>query len=145
MDAPSLYVFQSGKHQGESVEKVFESDPSFLYWLYKKLEQERVSEKRNRLEEALDELFARANSLEPEKVCPFCREKKVKYFLLPDNGKISDGLVCCDDEDCRKYLSNLRPGRMLGISFAAIEKVQRGEVKKFVAFLKRMAQVSCLI
>jgi hypothetical protein len=142
---PSLYVFQSGKYVGQPVEKVFEKDPSFLYWLYKKLEEEGSNGKKNRLEEALDDLFARAFSLVPSKICPFCRERKVKYFLLPYSGLIQDGLTCCDDDDCKKYLASLRPGRMLGISFAAIDQVERREAKKFVAFLKRVANVSCLI
>lgn len=140
----TLYVFQNGKHKGQTIEQVFKEDPAFIWRLYNSMESKEVKNK-NRLQIALEELVSSVFSLAIAKDCPYCRERKVSFLLLPSSGDMQLGLSCCDDADCLKMLRSTRPGELLRIAPTALTAIKQREVKRFFILLKKACQVSSLI
>jgi hypothetical protein len=103
------YIFQSGKHAGESVESFIFKGSEYLFHV-----RNRKHRENDVLDQHLDFIFEAGCELETKLLCPFCQEKKVKNFLVL-NKQFLTGLTCCDNPECRRQLKNLHPGYDLRI------------------------------
>ena len=129
------YVFQSKKHEGESLEVLFFRDPGLILAL------KRMSVKLNcRVGEHLKFLNEAADCLETKMLCPICGKQPVKHFLIEASGKISAEKTCCRDDNCKKRLIGKNPGGLLrSLRVSSIYKLERVKTIRMALSLFKLA------
>lgn len=134
------YIFQSGKYKGSSLTEVVVLDPVHVARIYQaSFQGNSLIKNSNHLQIAIESLLEKIKGLNATKVCPYCKERKVKLFLLPDFGLISRKLVCCDDMVCREELKSCRPGELYEIAdyLLIISSLPRTQAKRMVGLFRQ--------
>lgn len=101
------YVFKSGKHKDECTESFVFKNSDYLFYV-----RNRKHREGDALDKHLDFIFEAGCRLPTKIICPFCKKKMVKFFLLGLN-LMTPGLTCCEDSSCQQELKSLRPGHGL--------------------------------
>lgn len=134
------YIFQSGKYQGSSLTSVMLVDPIHVARIYQaSFQRDAPIKNPNQLQLAIESLLEKIRSLDVTKTCPYCKERKVKHFLLPDFGLISNKLVCCDQESCRTELKSCRDGDLHEIAdyLLIISFLPKTQAKRVVSLFRQ--------
>ncbi len=134
------YIFQSGKYKGSSLVAVMAIDPIHVSKIYQaSFKGEAVIKNPNQLQHAITSLLGKIREIDATKKCPYCKERKVKHFLLPDYGLISNKLVCCDDESCQRELKSCRSGELHEIAdyLLIISFLPKTQAKRMVGLFKQ--------
>ncbi len=134
-----VYVFQAGKHKGELLHEVFLKDPIFIAGLYQNSFSDKFAIKnKNKLQLAMENLLQKIKEIDATRECPYCRRRKVEYFLFPDFGSI-DNNFCCSNEVCREELKSARSGDLHLISdfMLLISFVPKQQAQKIFSIFKR--------
>ncbi|HZJ41296.1 MAG TPA: hypothetical protein VFD16_03470 [Candidatus Saccharimonadales bacterium] len=134
------YVFQSGVHQGLSVNQVFILDPIYLARLYQQsFKNKKVIKKPNQLQLAVENLLEKIQRIDVTQDCSYCKEAKVTNFLLPDFGPVANKLLCCDSPICKKELKLARNGELHAISdfLLMVSYMPRSQAQKIVGIFKK--------
>jgi hypothetical protein len=97
------YIFKSGRHQNECVESFIFKNSNYLFEV-----RNRKHRTGDALDKHLDFIFEAGDQLSTAKVCPFCQQKMVKYFLFNHNLLLPE-LTCCQEHECQKSLKELHP------------------------------------
>jgi hypothetical protein len=136
------YIFQSGKYKGRTLEWVFVNDPLHVSRIYRNIfyyRRDPLKKVENKLQLAIENLQRKIRMMEVVKTCPFCKQDKTYFFLLPDRGLIDANLVCCRRESCQQELKLTRPGELYAISdfLIIIAYMDRKEAKSVIKIFKK--------
>lgn len=95
------YFFQNSKRfQGKFLESFIFNNSEVFY----RLESRPVRQEGDVLSRQIKFLILASKELESEKVCQFCKEKKIKFFLFLDYRILDFRLSCCDQPACKEAL-----------------------------------------
>ncbi len=97
-DAP--YFFQNSKRfPGKSLEELLFNNSSSFFGLARQAHRENDS-----MHAHIKFILTAGDDLDIKFTCPFCQKEQAKFFLLLDNHIVSNKLICCGEESCRKAL-----------------------------------------
>lgn len=130
----NLYAFKSGRHQGEYVESFVFRNSNYLFHV-----RNRKHRDIDALDQHLDFIFRAGSKLQTKTVCPYCRQRAVKYFLL-DEYLLFPGLCCCEDAACKAELKSLHPEtRLMPFSLSSLGAFKKaGARKKAETFFRKV-------
>lgn len=99
----SPYIFRSGKHMNEFAEDFVFYNTDYLLHV-----NNREHHANDALERHLRFIYEAGTKLKTKKICPFCLNKPVRYFVF-NSYLFLEGLTCCEDALCKEHLKSLHP------------------------------------
>jgi len=110
------YVLTNGQYKGRNLREVLFLDPVFLGRYYNRVLYDRNHHKKNAFILAMEDLMDELEDTKTDQICPICKEKNVKRFLVPEYKGLKKDLVCCTSKNCQKTLLESTPGQLISIS-----------------------------
>lgn len=105
----SPYFFKNSKRfPGKSLEELLFNNSAAFFGIARQAHRENDS-----MHTHIKFMLAAGDDLDTKFTCPFCQKEQAKFFLLLDNHIVSDKLICCGKEACRKTLKAGRGDDML--------------------------------
>ena len=138
------YEFQSGEFEGKKLKSILFKNFRYLSDLKKRMDTALTCDSsKNTLHKALEEIMLWEENPDISVVCPFCGEKRVRFFSYNSSREdvyFSDSLVSCGEciAELEKKVSSYRerpviiPIRMTSV-FRFLPKFE----KKVLTFLKK--------
>lgn len=99
----SPYIFRSGKHMNDFAENFVFYNTDYLLHV-----NNREHHANDALEKHLKFIYEAGTKLKTKKICPFCQNKPVRFFLF-NSYLFLEGLTCCEDALCKEHLKSLHP------------------------------------
>jgi hypothetical protein len=104
------YIFQSGKHVGQSAELLMFDDYGTLRWMLSKMES--AGGRQNVLHQHLAWLMQRGENRQTKMICPRCGTRPVQLFSVRysyggRDFSIGSTYTCCKMEVCRQALYSM--------------------------------------
>lgn len=109
------YELTSGEYKGRNLREVLFLDPVFLARYYNRVLHDRNHHKKNAFILAMEDLMDELRDAKSDQICPICKEKDVKLFLVPEFNGLKKNLVCCSSKKCQNTLLESAPGQVVGI------------------------------
>lgn len=133
------YIIQSGKKQGQSVEKLMFTDYGWLVFIAKKFDK-MASQKKNRLHKHIEWILVQGEKCATRTICPQCDQRPVAYFSVLGSRRtgysISNLHTCCTDIACKKKLVAQDIGKkpeLMPLKFSSIRRFALKNDQKRVA------------
>ena len=129
------YVLRSGDHANESLELLALNDIGFLeQQLGIRRQEDKGQKEKSKIHKHLEWLLKILKNVEATAICPICKSRTVKYFMIQTIGnytRIDETHMCC--LGCRdKLLEKAKLGRptFVPLSFIAIKRFYKYSYKK---------------
>jgi len=138
------YTIQSGKRKGKSLETLMFQEYGFVKFMYVLLkEKTEEGTEKNELHRHLEWLLQKGEDREAKKYCPFCKERKAKYFSVRFTGNdfaLSSQYICCESHACFSKIIGLSGDKrpiIYPFKFSVLERFKRkADEKRVIKLLK---------
>lgn len=131
------YAFKhSARFQGKYLEEfIFKNSEVFF-----QLEERTRRAEGDALSKQIEFLVEASKTIESAIVCPYCREKGIKFLLFFDHRAFNINWSCCEDEECKKALLQAREDdRLVPLDLSGLRGIKRKTSRRKAELVFRKA------
>lgn len=131
------YFFKnSSRFQGKFLESFIFNHSEIFY----ELESRPVRQEGDALSRQIEFLILASQSLESEKICPFCKKAKIKFLLFLNYSILDLKLSCCDKPACKEALKSDWPeSRFISLNLNGLRQFRGKTIREKAELVFRRA------